>query len=65
MRLTSSIWLGVLVSAEQLDIWLRISSRALEEELKVSDFVLWLNYIFVLLGCFPLLLHFFSPHFSD
>ena len=34
---------------------------ALEEELKVSDFVLWLNYYyFVLLDCFPLFLHFLN-----
>ena len=40
-------------------IWLRILSIVLEEELKVPDFVLWLNYYyFVLLDCFPLFLHF-------
>ena len=36
-----------------------IFSVALEEELKVLDFVLWLNYYyFVLLDSSPLLLHF-------
>ena len=39
----------------------RILSIALEEELKVLDFVLWLNYYyFVLLDCFPLFLHFLT-----
>ena len=34
---------------------------ALEKELKVLDFVLWLNYYyFVLLDCFPLFLHFLT-----
>ena len=34
---------------------------ALEEERKVLNFVLWLNYYyFVLLGCFPLFLHFLT-----
>ena len=32
---------------------------ALEEETRVLDFVLWLNYYyFVLFDCFPLFLHF-------
>ena len=36
-------------------------STALEEELKVLDFVLWLNYYcFVLLDCFLLILHFLT-----
>ena len=51
----------VLVSAKQLRIWLKILSIALEEELKVLGFVLWLNYYyFVLLDCFPLFLHFLT-----
>ena len=34
---------------------------ALEEELKVLDFVLWLNcYDFALLDCFPLFLKFIT-----
>ena len=44
--------------------WLRILSVVLEEELKVLDFVEWLNYYYsVLLDRFP----FFSvfSHFSD
>ena len=36
-------------------------SIALEEELEVLDFVLWLNYCyFVLLDCFPLFLYFLT-----
>ena len=39
--------------------WLRILSLFLEEELKILDFVQWLNYYyFVLFDSFPLLLHF-------
>ena len=37
-----------------------ILSTAPEEEQKILDFVLWLNYYFVLLDCFPLLLHFLT-----
>ena len=40
---------------------LRMLSVALEEEIKVLDFVLWLNYYyFVLLDCFLLFLHFLT-----
>ena len=42
-------------------IWFRILFVALEEELKVIDFVLWLNYYyFILFACFPLFLHFIT-----
>ena len=41
-------------------IWLRILPIVLEEELKVLDFILWLKYYFVLLGCFPLFCVLFS-----
>lgn len=34
-------------------IWLQILPIVLDEELKVLDFILWLKYYFVLLGCFP------------
>lgn len=34
----------VLVSVSNTRIWLRILSIALEEELNVLDFVLWLKY---------------------
>ena len=45
----------VSVSAEHL------KDMALEEELKVLDFVLWLNcYDFALLDCFPLFLKFIT-----
>ena len=33
---------------------------AFEEELRVLNFVLWLNYYFVLLECFPLFLPFLT-----
>ena len=39
-------------------IQLRILSMALEEELKVLDIVLWLNYVyFVFFDSFPFFLH--------
>ena len=42
-------------------IWLSTLSIALEKELKVLDFVYWVNcYCFVLFDCFPLLLYFFT-----
>ena len=41
----------VLVSAKQLKDMVQELSMALEEELKVPDFVLWINYFFLLL-CF-------------
>ena len=41
--------------------WLRIMSTALEEELKALGFVFGINYYyFILLGCFPLFLHFLT-----
>ena len=44
--------------------WLRILSIAFEEELKVLDFVSWLNYYYlVLFDCVPFFLCF--PHVSD
>ena len=50
-----------LVSAKQLKDMTRILSIALEEELKVPDFVLWLNYYyFVLFDCFSLFLSFLT-----
>ena len=58
---------GLLVSAKELKnmaiyIYIYIPI-VLEEELKVLDFILWLQYYFVLLGCFPLFMYFFL--FSD
>ena len=51
----------VLVSAKQLRIWLRTLSIALEEELNLLDFILWLNYYsFVFLEYFHLFLHFLT-----
>ena len=41
-------------------VWLRIVSIALEEELKVLDFVLWLNCYFCLTCLFS-----FGSAFSD
>ena len=42
-------------------MWLRVLSIALEEELKVLDFVSWLNYYyFVPLDCFLLFLYLFK-----
>ena len=39
--------------------WLRILPIALEEEVKVFDFIEWLNYYyFILLDYIPLFLHF-------
>ena len=41
--------------------WLRILPIALEEEVKVFDFIEWLNYYyFILLDYIPLFLHFLT-----
>ena len=62
MQLSSSTWGGFPYLQNNSRVGLRILSVAPEKELKVSDFVLWLNYYyFVLLGCFPLFLHFLTP----
>ena len=60
MQLTSSTWWESGFCKNSSKLWLRILSIALEEELKVLDSVLWLNYYFVLLHCFPLFLHLLS-----
>ena len=61
MQLTSSTWWEFWYLQNNSRIWLRILSIALEEELKVLDFVLWLNYYyFVLLDWFSLFLHCFT-----
>lgn len=54
---------GLLVSAKELKNMAIYIPVVLEEELKVLDFILWLKYYFVLLGCFPLFMYFFL--FSD
>ena len=60
MQLTSSTRQGFWNLQNNSGICLRILSMALEKELKVLDFVLWLNYYyFVLLDCFLLFLYFF------
>ena len=62
VQLTSSTWWGFSSCRTAPSTWLRILSVALEEELKILDFVEWLKYYyFVLLDCF---LSAFS-HFSD
>ena len=58
MQLTSSSWWGFWYLQNYSRIMLRILSVAHEEELRVLDFVLWLNSHFVLLVSFPLFLHF-------
>ena len=61
MKLTSFILWGFLYLQNDSRIWFRILFIALEEELKVIDFVLWLNYYyFTLFACFPLFLHFIT-----
>ena len=50
----------ILANAKQL--WILFT--ALEEELKVLDTVLWLNYYFVLLDCFPFFLYFLTSQFK-
>ena len=58
MRLTSSAWWGFEYLQNSSRMWLRIASIALEEELKVLDFVLQQNYYYsVWLDCFPLVLY--------
>lgn len=52
--------MGVVANAKQL--WILFT--ALEEELKVLDTVLWLNYHFVLLDCFPFFLYFLTSQFK-
>ena len=42
-QLISSTWWGFPTLLNNLRIWFRISSIALEEELKVLDFALWLS----------------------
>ena len=57
-QLTSFTWWGFLYLQNNSRLWLRILPAALKEELKVLDFVLWLNYhYFVLLDYLPLFLH--------
>ena len=52
---------GYVISKTIQRIWLRILSIALEEELRVLDFILWPNYYyFVLLDYFSLFLHFLT-----
>ena len=65
-QLTFPTWWGFSISKTAPRTWLRILSIALEEEIKVLDFVYCLNYYyFVLLDCFPLFLHFLtSSHFD-
>lgn len=59
MQLTSSAWWGFQYLHNSSGMWLRISSVALEEELKVLDFVLQQNYYYcVWLDSFPLVLYF-------
>ena len=61
MHLTSFAWWGFQYLQNNSRIWRRILSIALEEELSVLDFVLWLNYYyFVLFDCFPFFLHFLT-----
>ena len=58
MQVASAPWQGAQYLENNSKIRLKILSIALEEELKVLDFVLWLNYYyFVLLDCFSLILH--------
>ena len=58
MWLTSSAWWGFEYLQNSSRMWLRIASIALEEELKVLDFVLQQNYYYsVWLDCFPLVLY--------
>lgn len=59
-QLTSSTYCKFQCRQDGSRIWLGILSVALEEELKALDFVLWLNYYFVLLDWFPLFLHFLT-----
>ena len=44
MQLISSTWWGLQYLQNSSGIWLRMLSIALEKELKVLDFVLWLSY---------------------
>ena len=61
MKLTSFILWGFQYLQNDSRIWFRILFIALEEELKVIDFVLWLNYYyFTLFACFLLFLHFIT-----
>ena len=53
-------WQGFQYLQNNSRIWLRILSTALEEELKVLNFVLWLNYYYFILLVFPLFLHFLT-----
>jgi len=47
MQLTSSSWWGFWYLQNYSRIMLRILSVAHEEELRVLDFVLWLNYYYL------------------
>lgn len=50
---------GPKILQDNSRICVRISSVALEEELRAPDFISLLNYYyFLLLDCFPLFLHF-------
>lgn len=58
MQVTSSTWWGFSICKTAQRTRLRILPRALEEGLKIFDFVDWLNYYcFVLFDCFPFILH--------
>ena len=64
MWFTSSSWWGFEFLQNNSRTWLRILSLALEEELKVLCFALWLNsYYFLFLDYFPSFLPF--SHFYD
>ena len=61
IQLTSSTCGGFSTCKTAPRTWLRVLSIVLEEELKVLDFVEWLNYYYlVLLDCFPFSLDFLT-----
>ena len=59
IQLISSTQLGLQPLQKASRIWLRILSIVLEEELKVLDFVVWLNcYYYILFDCLLFSLYF-------